>query len=127
MRSAKIESGRAEFALSEVKRVKESKDGTQKEYKSYCRKFPSIVQTNGLAASVAFLKEKSKDKDNAYNHLYTNIARWLMECKLLSGDIELMTYICELETPQYRIVTKEVLALFNWLRRFASGLIEGEV
>jgi len=122
MRSAKIESGRADFALSEVKRVIGINNAKLKEYKSYCRKFPSMVQTNGLAASIAFLV----DKGGTYKYLSEHISGWLKKCLLLPEGVSLETYICGLETAQYRIVTKEVLALFNWLRRFASGLIEGE-
>lgn len=137
MQSAIIESGRAAFALSEVKRVigadsvslkellaqNETKKVKEfKEYKSYSKKFPSMVLANGLAASLAFLK----DKGGTYNHLFEHIDKWLKQCGLISKDTMLMEYICGLETPQYRVVTKEVLALFNWLRRFASGMIEGE-
>jgi len=34
--------------------------------------------------------------------------------------------IIHLKSPEYRAVTNEVLALFNWLKRFADGMIEGE-
>ncbi|MCL2425309.1 MAG: type III-B CRISPR module-associated protein Cmr5 [Oscillospiraceae bacterium] len=122
MQSNKIESGRAEFALKEVKRVVETNGVKLKEYKSYCRKFPSMVQTNGIAASVAFML----DKGGTYDHLYDNINGWLKECKLLPEKTTLETYVCSLDSVQYRVVTKEVLALFNWIRRFASGLIEGD-
>ena len=122
MQSAKIESGLAEFALNEVKRVISIDSANTMEYKSYCKKFPSMVQTNGLAASIAFLKDKGK----AYNYLYEHIENRLKELGSLPKDASLIDYVCSLETAQYRVVTKEVLSLFNWLRRFASGLIEGE-
>ena len=122
MKSAIIESGRADFALREVKRIKGTSGAKHKEYKSYCKKFPSMVQINGLAASVAFLKEKG----GTYLHLIEHIDGWLKICDPPPGNTDLLTYICGMHTAQYRSVTKEVLALFSWLRRFAAGLIEGE-
>lgn len=122
MRQAVIESGRAKFAFEAVISVKENgkiSEKTKKEFKSYCRKFPSLVLTNGLAASIAFAKEKGK----AYDYIYDTIANWLKKNK---SKTELLEYVCSLNSDEYQVVTKEVLALFEWLRRFASGLIEGE-
>jgi CRISPR-associated protein Cmr5 len=120
--NSKIESGRAEFALAEVKEA--LRDGTlkQSEYKSYCKKFPSMVQANGLAAAVAFINEKN----GTYKYLYDHTEKWLRVRGHCPQDTNLLEYACSLESAQYRVVTKEVLALFNWIRRFASGLIEGE-
>jgi CRISPR-associated protein Cmr5 len=118
-KQAVIESGRAEFALDAVKDVKDTKNA--KEYKSYARKFPSLVLTNGLAAAVAF----AVDKGGAYTLLYNNISDWLEKKGFFAGE-KLEDYVCSLNSDEYRVVTNEVLALFEWLRRFASGLIEGE-
>ena len=121
---AVIESGRAEFALKAVKDVKEHHKNNAKEYKSYARKFPSLVLINGLAAAVAFAAF-AVDKSGMYKLLYNNIAEWLKQNGLLSGK-NLEEYVCSLNSDEYRVVTNEVLALFEWLRRFASGLIEGD-
>jgi CRISPR-associated protein Cmr5 len=122
MNSQKIESGRAEFALAEVKRVMGANDVKLKEYKSYCKKFPSMAQSNGLAAAVAFAKEKG----GAWRYVYSHAEERLRNEKFFGEGKTLLEYVCSLETAQYRVVTKEVLALFNWIRRFASGLIEEE-
>ncbi|HBK54138.1 MAG TPA: type III-B CRISPR module-associated protein Cmr5, partial [Syntrophomonas wolfei] len=39
----------------------------------------------------------------------------------------LVKCLISLPSVEYRTATVEVLALFNWLRRFAEGLIEGVV
>jgi CRISPR-associated protein Cmr5 len=120
--NSKIESGRAEFALTEVKAVVTNRNVNHKEYKSYCKKFPSMVQANGLAAAVAFINEKQ----GTYKCLYDHTAKWLKQRGHCPKNTNLLEYACSLESAEYRVVTKEVLALFNWIRRFASGLIEGE-
>ena len=123
MRQAVIESGRAEFALSAVKAVvKGEKDSVKKEYKSYARKFPALVQTNGLAAAIAY----SLEKGGTHKLLCDNISEWLVKNGFYSMPTLLEEYVCALDSDSYRIVTNEVLSLFSWLRRFASGLIEGE-
>jgi len=125
MNQAVIESGRAEFALNTVKRVRDDlqiEDKTRKEYKQYCKKFPSLILTNGLAASVAF----AMDKGGAYGLIYDNIAEWLKQNGFFEESQKLEGYICSLNSDMYRFVTKETLAMFIWLKRFASGLIKEE-
>ncbi|MDR1690074.1 MAG: type III-B CRISPR module-associated protein Cmr5 [Clostridiales bacterium] len=118
-----IESGRAEFALSEVKKVKNDtqiKDDEKRNYKSYAKKYPSLILSNGLAATVVFALEKG----GAWEILNRNVADWLVIRELLPEKKPLEEYICSLNSDRYRIVTNEVLSLFEWLRRFASGIIE---
>jgi CRISPR-associated protein Cmr5 len=71
--------------------------------------------TNGLAAALAFAVEKK----GAYLLIYRQIEEWI-------GAGSLIDYVCGLNSAEYRVVTDETIALFEWLRRFASGLIEGE-
>lgn len=128
----KLEQGRAEFAY------KCAENGAQinkkKEYKSYVKKIPMLVKTNGLGAALAFVKAKSdKNKDKhgyAYHLIYEQTTGWLkQEPKgLISGRLEnedLAKVLTDLNSPEYRAVTNEVLAFFVWLKRFAEGLIEG--
>jgi CRISPR-associated protein Cmr5 len=118
-----IESGRAKFALDEVKRVNGMDDaGIKKNYKSYAKKYPSLVLSNGLAATVAF----ALDKGGAWGVLNDNVSGWLNKRKLLPQNAELAEYICSLNSDEYRVITNEVLSLFEWLRRFASGIVEAE-
>ena len=129
MEQSVIESGRAEFALKAVTSVvKEENDKTKKEYRSYVRSFPSLVLSNGLAAAVAFAREKGST-NKTYMLIYCNISEWLASNKNLIDFTEktnLDEYICSLDSDSYRIVSNEVLSLFKWLKRFASGQIAGE-
>lgn len=127
-----LEQGRASFAY------RCAENGSQitksKEYKSYVQKIPMHIKTNGLGATFAFIKAKSStDKDKAgyaYHLIYKQTADWLKQepkglmAGRLNNNHDLVNVIINLDSPEYRAVTNEVLALFAWLKRFAEGLIE---
>jgi len=110
-------------------------------YKSYVKKIPMMILNNGLGATFAFIYSK-KEKEKAYKKIYLQINNWLKEQDIKSGicddecykkeknknckDIDLVEWIICLNSQEYRVVTNEVLALFNWLKRFADGMIEGD-
>jgi CRISPR-associated protein Cmr5 len=144
-----IEQGRATFAYNCAKAAKyggaendnllwkrnpnmpEGKDAPEaKEYKSYVKKIPMMIKTNGLGATLAFIK--SKPKKLAYKLIYEQLKEWFLKdaqkylMPELKSDNDLVAVVIALESTQYRAVTVEVMALFGWLRRFAEGLIEGE-
>lgn len=114
-----------------------------KNYKSYVKKAPMWIKTNGIGAAYAFiLSKKAKEKDgkpsgneknpkNAYDLLYEQTMAWLRSegKEYLLGekrDKDLVAALVELPSHEYRAVTVEVLAFLNWLRRFAEGLIEAD-
>lgn len=130
----KLEQGRAEFAY----KCAEGGNGIskKKEYKAYVKKIPMLVKTNGLGAAIAFVKAKS-DKDEskagyAYALIYKQTTDWLKQepkgliIDRLNKNEDLVKVLTDLNSPEYRAVTNEVLAFFVWLKRFAAGLIEGE-
>ena len=89
----------------------------QKEYKSYVKKIPMMILTNGLGATFAFIYSKKK-KSEAYELIYKQVGEWF------EIEEDLVKWIIDQESPQYRATTNELLALFNWLKRFADGMIE---
>ena len=123
----KLENGRAVFAFECAE--KGAKLPKKKEYKSYVKKIPMQIKTNGFGATIAFIFSKKKNsEDDPYNLIYKQITDWFkddrnpfkFEIKELSKDI------CQINSQEYRAITTETLALFTWIRRFAEGLIEGE-
>lgn len=119
-----LEGGRAAFAYQCALEGK----GLDKpsEYKTYVKKIPMMIKTNGLGAAFAFMK--SKKKEETYKLLYKQTHDWLKENLALgetfSKNDDLVKILIELDSSSYRAVTIEVLALFNWLKRFSDGLIE---
>ena len=116
-----LERDRAKFAYDRVEEIAEDRIVKHSEYKSYCKKIPSMIQTNGLSATFAFMNSKG----GTYKTIYEQINSWIIDRYKGDGDLdngdELMKKLLLLESTKYRKVTIEILALFNWLRRFADG------
>jgi CRISPR-associated protein Cmr5 len=117
----KLENGRAEFAYKCVAEVKTCSD-----YKSYVKKVPVLIQTNGLGNTLAYMVSKGKAYDLIYEHLTSWLSKEECGCKALPDHTDLLEFVVSQPSMVYRQVTTECLALLNWLRRLAEGMIEGE-
>ena len=111
---------RAEFAYVQVKNfVDQNNQEKQKEYKSYVKKLPALIQTNGLSAALAFMFSKG----GTYGKIFDQMNLWLQECGL-KRDEELMEWVLQRDSAEYRRTTAEIMALLNWMRRFADGMVK---
>lgn len=117
----KLEKGRAEFAY------RCAKEGIEiKEYRSYARKIPTMILTNGLGQTLAFIRSKGK-KEEAYKRLYEQITNYLKSenttrIRMPDSENDLMRWVVSQDSLQYRYITQEVIAFLNWLKRFAEGM-----
>ncbi len=128
----KLERGRADFAYKCVNEALERFKGDskkQKEYRSHTRKIPQMILSNGLGQTLAFILSK-KSNGNAYDLLYQQITDYLKSDSTsrikMEGGKDLTEWVISLSSAEYRYVTQEILTFFNWLKRFAEGMIEGE-
>jgi len=125
-----IEQGRASFAYKKVEEAREQLGEAAQKYKSYVKKIPMYIKTNGLGATLAFIKSKflPKNGDKVYELIYQQLGEWLKrdDKELVPADEDLTLAVISMNSTEYRAVTNELLAMLNWLRRFADGLIEGE-
>lgn len=117
-----LEQGRAEFAYRRAEKARDNAS-IKEDYKSYVKKIPMLIKTNGLGATLAYVKSKAKTGD-AYNTIYQDISDWLVKQGLIEKNEELLKVIIQKDSPEYRRITIEVLAFLNWLKRFADGLIQ---
>lgn len=124
-----IEQGRANFAYTCANQVpKELKES----YRSHVKSFPMLVKTNGLGAALAFLFSKRDKEQGVYKMVGNSIVDWLKKDEQYKNyglgklsDLKSLTEgVVGINSPEYRALTIEVLAFFNWLTRFAEGLIE---
>ncbi|SFR15899.1 type III-B CRISPR module-associated protein Cmr5 [Desulfoscipio geothermicus] len=127
-----IEQGRAIFAYDKVNEAKEKfaeneKEGkkNQSKYKAYTKKIPMLIKNNGLGATFAFIKAKGEP---SYQLIYEQVGQWLerYDGETFGKGKDLAGVLVSLPSPEYRAMTGEVLALFNWMRRYAEGLLEGD-
>ncbi|MBC7248559.1 MAG: type III-B CRISPR module-associated protein Cmr5 [Actinobacteria bacterium] len=125
-----LEQGRASEAYGYVTGAVKQLGDKAKDYKSYVKKLPVMIKTNGLGQTLAFVKSKrSKDEGkNAYDMIYEQLGDWLRKCpnSVIQSGNDLVKSIIDLDSKDYRVATAEALSLLNWLRRFADGIIEGE-
>lgn len=123
----RIERGRAAHAFQTVydyiTRLPDEKG--RKEYVAHLKKVPSMIQVNGLGQTLAFLYAKGGQDRVVYRQLES----WLRHnpAEILPPYDEgqnggFVKTVVNLPSREYRIMTKEALALLNWMRRFAGGL-----
>jgi len=148
---AKLEKGRAEFAYKCALQGKAilTKNQIDNEwyeddgYKSYVKKLPSMIISNGLGQTIAFVfSKRKKEKDNkkpgteqnpknAYDLIYKQLTDYLKSestarINMSQDKNELIEWVISLSSTEYRYVTEEILAFLKWLKRFAEGMIEEE-
>ncbi len=128
---AGLEQGRAAYAYKCAQEGAVS--GKGKEYKSYVKKMPMLIKTNGLGAAVAFAFAKGAknglaQKNEPWGLLYCQLDRWIREKGTLGQlpENRLAEKLTGISSAEYRAATVEILALLNWIKRFADALIEGE-
>ena len=105
----------AEFAYHKI--LEEMADN--KEFRSLARTFPSMLQVNGLGASIAFLQSK---KSEAHKFMYGMLDQWTSDKFGTAGD--LLGRIVDMDSNTYRLYTNEIVNLCIWIKRFAEGLIK---
>lgn len=99
-----------------------------KNYRSYVRKIPQMILSNGLGQTLAFVFAK-KENGDAYDLIYRQLTDYLKSdtvarIKMPNEQNELVQWVISLGSYEYRYVTEEILAFLNWLKKFAEGMIE---
>jgi CRISPR-associated protein Cmr5 len=115
--------------------VKETHADPEK-YKTLVKRFPALINHNGLGQTIAFLTAKKKG-GNAEGELLDQLSRWLMRSGMnehatcyvppyndvdYSTKEELSACISDHDSRTYIRATREALAFLDYLRRFADGL-----
>jgi len=101
-----------------------------KNYRSYVKKIPTMILSNGLGQTLAFIKSKS-EKGNAYKLIYEQLTEYMRSpyttrMQMPEDKKDLVEWVISCDSEKYRYITQEILAFLNWLKRFAEGLIEEE-
>lgn len=110
---------RAEAAWKAVQEIA----ATDKEYGSLAREMPTLIQVNGLAQTLAFLKAKNKPHHPHHQNMFQHLSDWVCQ-QLRLGQGDLLENILRMDSQLYRRATAESLAFLQWLKRFAESKIE---
>lgn len=120
-----IEQGRAAFAFACIDEVED----TQEKYASYVKKIPAMIKNHGLGQTLGFMFSKKK-LGNEYELLLTQFGQYLVVRKVLPADaidsVQFVRAVVNLKAFEYRYVTREILSLVYWLKRFAEGRLGGD-
>jgi CRISPR-associated protein Cmr5 len=116
-----LEQERAKHAWDCVQEVKDKYKHIAGDYRAIAVKVPSLIVTNGLGQTLAFLKAKGKgESGNEHEVLYRHLTDWVGRKVNANGD--LLNWLLNTATSQqYRLATMEALALLQWLKRFAEA------
>ena len=126
-----IEHERAKEAWACIEYVNEKIEDQnfKKEYRSIVMKLPTLIITNGLGQTLAFLKSKGKGNDDKPEEkIYQDIDGWLSKNNNIKWNTkgELIERVTSLPGDRYRQVTAETLAFLSWMKRFADAVLPKE-
>jgi len=126
-----LDQKRAAAAWKAVEEVCDEESG--KKYTAWVRKTPSLILTNGLGQTLAFLRAKGKgDNASEYQRVYNHLSEWVLphlDPNIPNNPTErrkLLEWLLRQDSHVYRQATAEALAYINWLKRFAEARF-GEV
>ncbi len=115
-RQQTLQQERAASAWNNIESVRTA----QKDYGSLVRSLPAMIQSDGLAPALAFLKAKAKNNEHSYHMvLFHHISDWVMARMVAQGD--LLEALMHCDTADYRRAAVETLAYVSWLKRFAEA------
>ena len=109
-----------QMALTAYQNILDIPSDQQKEFRSLARSFPSMLQTNGLCAAIAFLNAKMSFA--AHKKLYQILTDWLRSKYQIPPNQDLLNWILELDNSSYRLCTDEAMNFCLWIKRFAEGM-----
>ncbi len=105
------------------KRVKIGKD--LKEYKSFVRSFPALIQSCGLAQALAFAMSKGGSKDEGNQRAHSDeVEDLIATLGVQTGSLDFHKKVRECDLKEYMRISREAMDAAGWVKRYADGLIE---
>ena len=125
-----LEQERSNYAFECISKIKGK--NFEKDASSLIAKLGTLILTNGLGNTLAFLFSKAKD-----HHLETIaiISNWLYKLEGRKEEIKkdnvqqkieqiMKKFVLDVDVEKYMYYTDETLRLINWLRRFSDAMLE---
>ena len=121
---------RAAIVFKHVKALERDTEQAQR-YGSLALAAPTLIRTAGLVQALAFYEAKGQQKQKAKEHYTTLVDNWTEELKarkiIPENTKNLREYAaCSCSLVEYMRLTREILALSQWHRRFAQSILKAE-
>ncbi len=105
-----------------VEKIKQDKEKLKK-YRTFAKRFPSLIHTCGLEQAVSFAESKEKD----YRLNFDDLEYVLQKTNVLQEGESLTSYSKTVALPIYLRLSKEALIVAGWLKKYTEALTEGLV
>jgi len=116
---------RAEYALRTVGDFAKRESAAQVELRRYLIQLPALIRMNGLGQALAFYRSKQAA---SYDDIYHCIGRWLCEDNVGRvfgpGERDVLQAITTGDMYCYMAAQNEALALLEWLKKFATAMLD---
>ena len=111
---------RSAFALGQIQSV--FNDRVDEKTANFLVGVPTMILTNGLAQTLAFLL--SKKKEQKHKDTFHIIKNWLsreIPSLTTNSEMEFLNKFAELKQSEYLKAQQEALAMLQWLKRYARA------
>jgi CRISPR-associated protein Cmr5 len=116
---------RAAFALNAIIEITSGMNEKQKkEFKSFTAGVPSMILQNGFGQALAFFLAK---KEKKYEEVFTLVKEWLAINNHFapnSSNVQFMQALAASEQSRFFELSKETMALLEWVKRFAAMQVQ---
>jgi len=122
-----IQQERAAHAQQQVRQVRGKSRTLQDGFVSCAKELGSMIQGNGLGATLAFYRSRSTSTRPEYGEVAGALGRWLtsagqpLAAKNTSGDA--LAAIVQADIEEYLAAQAEALAYSVWLKMFATSML----
>lgn len=120
-----LQQKRAAFALEEISEIANNAGGKiSKDLSNFIVGMPTMILTNGIGQTFAFLLSKGKGK---HKDTYTIMKKWIIKRNpnIFSrelDDIQFLRKFNSISQQQYLKIQHEELLLLEWLKRYARAM-----
>ncbi len=117
-----LQQERAASAWAQIEQVEAHLRDVKKEYGSLVRGLPAMILSDGLAQTLAFLLAKGKgDAKKPHQAAYEHLSAWVCQRLNAGKNMDLLQWVLQKSSADYRRATTEALAYLHWLKRFAEA------
>lgn len=103
--------------------VNEVPESEKKQYGILAHNLPVLVRVSGLVGALEFVATRDRDANNRF---LKHLEHHLRETGLLTGKQELRPRVREAPLADYMRLTREVLDVLLWHKRFAVSVLKVE-